>query len=121
MLTHHLRRWPSIKPALIQHLVFAELRSAQLTQNICITFVQCWSNVEDVGPTLYKCYTIFLCLLGMAAGLGLLTAGGDYKPTPTQYMLNVEPASPVLASTHSVLDRSSCWRYQHTGGTGMML
>ena len=19
--------------------------------------VQCWTNVEDVGPTLYKCYT----------------------------------------------------------------
>ena len=24
--------------------------------NICITFVQCWPNVEDVGTTLYKCY-----------------------------------------------------------------
>ena len=24
------------------------------TQNMCITFVQCWTNVEDVGPTLYK-------------------------------------------------------------------
>ena len=30
----------------------------QQTQHICITFVQCRSNVEDVGPTLYKCYTI---------------------------------------------------------------
>ena len=29
--------------------------------NICITFVQCWTNGEDVGPTLYKCYTsVFL-------------------------------------------------------------
>ena len=28
----------------------------QHTQNICITFIQCWTNVEDVGPTLYKCY-----------------------------------------------------------------
>ena len=36
----------------------------QWTQNICITFVQCWSNVKDVGPTLYKCYTNVLCLLG---------------------------------------------------------
>ena len=26
---------------------------SQQTQNICITFVQCWTNVEDVGPTLY--------------------------------------------------------------------
>ena len=24
----------------------------QQTQNICITFIQCWSSVEDVGPTL---------------------------------------------------------------------
>ena len=30
--------------------------TAQQTQNICITFIQCWANVEDVGPTLYKCY-----------------------------------------------------------------
>ena len=27
------------------------------THNICITFVQCWTNVKDVGPRLYKCYT----------------------------------------------------------------
>ena len=37
----------------------------QQTQNICITYhVQCWANVEDVGPTLYKCYTKVLCSLG---------------------------------------------------------
>ena len=36
----------------------------QQTQNICITFAQCWTNVEDVGPTLYKYYTNVLCLLG---------------------------------------------------------
>ena len=29
-----------------------------------ITFIQCWTNVEDVGFTLYKCYTNVLCLLG---------------------------------------------------------
>ena len=40
------------------------LMSTQQTQNICIAFVQCWSNVEDVGPTLYKCYTNVLCFLG---------------------------------------------------------
>ena len=34
------------------------------TQNICITFVQCQTNVEDVGLTLYKCYTNVLCLPG---------------------------------------------------------
>ena len=33
------------------------MKSPRQKQNICITFIQCWSNVEDVGPTLYKCYT----------------------------------------------------------------
>ena len=28
------------------------LGPAQLTQNICITFIQCWYNVKEVGPTL---------------------------------------------------------------------
>ena len=36
----------------------------QQTQNICITFVQRRPNVFDVGPTLYKCYTNVLRLLG---------------------------------------------------------
>ena len=31
--------------------------------NICITFVQRRSNVFDVRPRLYKCYTNVLCLL----------------------------------------------------------
>ena len=31
---------------------------------IYIPFVHCWTNVEDVGPTLYKRYTNVLCLLG---------------------------------------------------------
>ena len=31
-------------------------RISQQTQNISITFMQCWSNFQDVGPTLYKCY-----------------------------------------------------------------
>ena len=38
-------------------------RISQKTHNICITFVQCWTNGEDVGPTLYKCYKNVLCLL----------------------------------------------------------
>ena len=38
--------------------------TAQQTQNICITFVQYWSNVDDGEPALYKCYTNALCLLG---------------------------------------------------------
>ena len=38
-----------------------ELVTSQQTQNICITFVQRWFNVEDVG---YKCHTNVLRLLG---------------------------------------------------------
>ena len=41
------------------------------TLDICITFVQCWTNVEDVGPTLYKCYANVLCLRGNACVDGL--------------------------------------------------
>ena len=29
MLAHNMRRWPNIKPALVQRLVFAGLRSTQ--------------------------------------------------------------------------------------------
>ena len=32
-------------------------------QTICITIVQCWTNVEDVGPLLYECYPNVLRLL----------------------------------------------------------
>ena len=42
---------------------FVTISFSQQTQNICITFIQCWTNVEDVGPALYKCYTNVLCFL----------------------------------------------------------
>ena len=32
---------------------------------VCVTFVQCWTNVEDVGPTLYKSCTNVLRFLGI--------------------------------------------------------
>ena len=35
--------------------------------NICLTFVQRRPNVFDIGPTLYKCYTNVLCVLGREA------------------------------------------------------
>ena len=56
-----------------------------------------------------------------AAGLAVPTTGGEYKPTPTQCLLNVGPASPVLASIHSALVSTSCWQYRHAGGTGTLL
>ena len=49
----------------------SDLVITQQTQNICIAFVQCWTNVEDAGPPLYKCYTNVLCLLGMLSRANL--------------------------------------------------
>ena len=69
--------------------------------------VQHCSTICDAGPTANQHWFNASCLL-TAAGQVVLTAGGDYKPTPTQCMLNVGPASPVLASIHSV--SNSCWR-----------
>ena len=48
----------------IIHIDANFLGKTQQTQNISITFVQCWTNVEDVGPTLYKCYANVLYLMG---------------------------------------------------------
>ena len=47
----------------------------QQTQNICITFIQFVANVEEVGPTLYKCVRNVLCLLGTNSVL--VDSGGD--------------------------------------------
>ena len=38
--------------------------TTQRTQNISITFIQCWTNVENAGAALYKCNTNVLCSLG---------------------------------------------------------
>ena len=64
------------------------------------TLTQCWPST---GSTPRVCWEL------RSAGLVLLnTAGDDYKPTPTQCLLNVGSASPVLASIHSVLVSTSC-------------
>ena len=47
-------------------------------QNICITFVQCWSNVEDVGPTLYTyfvCTGVFSLYVVLRIKLGVIVMG----------------------------------------------
>ena len=36
-------------------------------QNISITLVHFWTNVEDVGPAWYKCYTNASGLLGFGS------------------------------------------------------
>ena len=45
--------------------IFLSQISILSTQNICITFIQCWIRVEDVGPTLFSLYTNGLRLLGL--------------------------------------------------------
>ena len=57
--THGLA-WELISKTFDQKLSFYAF---PVNTNIYITFVQCWSNVEDLGPP-YKCYTNVLCLLG---------------------------------------------------------
>ena len=46
-----------------------------------MTFVKCWTNVFDVGPTLYKCHTNVLCLLGRCSLLvyGMLAGRDGYS------------------------------------------
>ena len=46
----------------VSHPTFQLQVVSQQTQNICLTFVECWTNVADAGPTLYKCYTNVSCL-----------------------------------------------------------
>ena len=54
-------------------------------------FMQCWTNVENVGPTLYRCNANVVCLLGAAGGLSLKHC------TFIQCWFNVGPASQTLA------------------------
>ena len=46
--------------------VICETMASQQTENICIACIQCWANVEDVGPALHRYYTNVLCLLGFS-------------------------------------------------------
>ena len=60
-------RLPSTKQSVSEHYTtftwLTRFLVSQQTQNLCITFVQCGTNVKDVGPTLCKCYIDVLCFL----------------------------------------------------------
>ena len=76
---------------------------------------QSWSNAGPASQlstvsTPRVCWAAFNSI---AIGLVVLTAGGEFKLTPTQCLLNVGPTSPVLASIHSALVSTSCWRNRH--------
>ena len=71
-----------------------------------------WPNADPPSVTLAQHPTSPVCagLRSIAAGLVLLTAGGNNKPTPMQCLLNVGPASPVLTSNYSAPVSTICWR-----------
>ena len=46
-----------------RHLNRVRLANTKQTRNICITFIQCRANVEDVRTTVHKCYTAVPSLL----------------------------------------------------------
>ena len=105
---------------------------SQQTRDVEPMLVQCWPTVCNSSPTSNQHWFDALCLLVLRSiarwsgsayitSLVVITAGGEYKPTPTQCLLIVRPASPVLASIHSVLVSTSCWRFRDAGGTGMRL
>ena len=71
------------------------------------TSTQCRFNVTHrrrLWPSTIQHWTV------LPVGSGVST---EYKLTPSQCLLNVGPASPVLSSIHSALVSTSCWRYQH--------
>ena len=45
------------------------LTTSQQTQNICVTLIQCWTNVKDIGPMLYKFFTNVLFLVGFCSAI----------------------------------------------------
>ena len=67
----------------------------QTTQNICITFIQCWTSVADVGPALYKCYTNVLCLLG--TDIKWLAKAKWKTRQHTMILKSIHFANPLLA------------------------
>ena len=76
MLAHHLRRWPSIKPALAQRLEFAGLRSkARWSGNAYY-----WRRIQgDTDPMSGKCWAS-------------VAGAGQYPFSTSQYFMLATPA-----------------------------
>ena len=90
------------------------------TQNICIPFVQCWTNVEDVGPTLYKSmlYKCFV-LAGNSRWSGIAYCWrrlqADTDPMYGKCWASVAGAGqyPFSPNQYFELPVPVCWRYGH--------
>ena len=79
------------------------------------TLTQCWYSVGPPSGMLAQHQT------STGSSPHICWAAAPTVHTPTQCLLNVEPASPVLASIHSVLVSTSCWRdYVHIAYTAPM-
>ena len=108
-----------------QSSLHTEQIPAHRIQNICMTFVQCWTNVEDVGPTLYKCYTNVLGLLGVCIYSRRLSAAEQDATLPCWTIpLPGHPAPTLLSgsvrSSHIGIPRmspSDCFAHQQLYST----
>ena len=115
MLAHCLRRWPCIKPALVQRLVFAGLCSFNCSWS-GITY--CWRRLQaDTDPMSVKCWAS-------------VAGASQYPFSPSQYfMLPVraqcfEPKLDCDAGPHSAWRQTrhaypilgQCWLSVVDGG-----
>ena len=73
---------------------------------------QCWSDAGQMLAHRLRHWPSIKPALVKRPAL-VVTAGGEYQPTPTQCLVNVGPASSVLGSIYSALVSTSCWRYRH--------
>ena len=78
------------------------LRFSRQTQNISTTFVQHRPNDFDVGLTLYKCYTIFLCLLEDMSGLNLHEIEARQRYILLKYLYSA-PRNKLLNSIRDII------------------
>ena len=69
-----------------------------LNAKLLYTSIQCWPNVFDVVPTLYRCYTLF-CLLGVQIVIQIVL----YK-AKRQYLLTWTVSSYRLLTLHGITD-----------------
>ena len=84
----------------------------------CITFLQCWANVEDVRPTLYKCYTNVLRLLGCLTDTDhivtwFIRSLGSLRPDSLDHVSHCDLIQQItcLIVTIFIRSRVSLWPY----------
>ena len=126
MLAHRLRRWPNIKPAPVQCIVFAGLPSQQ-TQDVEPMFflmlvprLRRWSNIKTTSA---QCIVFtgfplaFLSAINDGTGRMLkVTMWRSAQPYKTRAELPIHRALPVTAETGLVASDSI-----FLGGCGILL